>query len=44
VLVLGTLGLLVVTSLFSRTNRSLYDKWCGSSVIYEWRPGNSIAS
>jgi uncharacterized RDD family membrane protein YckC len=38
VLVLGTLGLLVVTTLFSRTNRSLYDKWCGSSVIYEWRP------
>ena len=44
VLVLGTLGLLVVTTLFSRTNRSLYDKWCGSSVIYEWRPGNSVAS
>ena len=38
VLVVGTLGLLVVTSLFSRTNRSLYDKWCGSSVIYDWRP------
>ena len=38
VLVVGTLGLLVVTSLFSRTNRSLYDKWCGSAVIYDWRP------
>ena len=38
VLVVGTLGLLVVTSLFSRTNRSLYDTWCGSSVIYDWRP------
>ena len=44
VLVVGTLGLLVVTALFSRTNRSLYDKWCGSSVIYEWRPGNSVPS
>jgi uncharacterized RDD family membrane protein YckC len=44
VVVLATLGLLVVTALFSRTNRSLYDKWCGSSVIYEWRPGNSVTS
>jgi uncharacterized RDD family membrane protein YckC len=37
VLVVATLGLLVVTALFSRTNRSLYDRWCGSAVIYEWR-------
>jgi uncharacterized RDD family membrane protein YckC len=44
VLAVATLGLLVVTSLFSRTNRSLYDTWCGSSVIYDWRPGNSVAS
>ena len=38
VLVMSTLGLLLVTTLFSRTNRSLYDRWCGSSVVYEWRP------
>jgi uncharacterized RDD family membrane protein YckC len=38
VLVMSTLGLLLVTSLFSRTNRSLYDKWCGSAVVYDWRP------
>jgi len=44
VLMVGTLGLLVVTSLFSRTNRSLYDKWCGSSVIYEWRPATPSSS
>lgn len=41
VLVVSTLGLLVVTSLFSRTNRSLYDKWCGSAVIYDWRAGSA---
>jgi uncharacterized RDD family membrane protein YckC len=37
----ATLGLLTLTVLFSRTNRSWYDKWCGSSVIYEWRPSGS---
>jgi uncharacterized RDD family membrane protein YckC len=39
VIVVPTLGLLVVTSLFSRTNRSLYDRWCGSAVVYDWRAG-----
>ncbi len=43
-LVVGTFGLLVVTSLFSRTNRSLYDKWCGSAVIYDWRASGTTPS
>jgi uncharacterized RDD family membrane protein YckC len=37
VIVVATLGLLAVTALFSRTNRSLYDRWCGSAVVYDWR-------
>lgn len=38
--VLGTLtlGLGVVTVLFSKKNRSLYDMICGSAVVYAWRP------
>ncbi len=37
VLVILTLGLGVVTVLFSRRNKSLYDMVCGSSVVYAWR-------
>ena len=33
-----TLGLGVVTVLFSKRNRSLYDMICGSAVVYAWRP------
>ena len=38
--VLGTLtlGLGVVTVLFSKKNRSVYDMICGSAVVYAWRP------
>ena len=38
VLVVFTLGLGVVTVLFSRRNKSLYDMLCGSAVVYAWRP------
>ena len=41
VLMVATLGLLVITSLFSRTNRSLYDQWCGSAVVYDWRASSA---
>ncbi|MFN8028513.1 MAG: RDD family protein [Acidimicrobiia bacterium] len=44
VIVTATLGLLVVTTLFSRTNRSWYDKWCGSAVVYDWRPAGPVVS
>ena len=37
VLVILTLGLGVVTVLFSRRNKSLYDMVCSSSVVYGWR-------
>ena len=37
VLVVLTLGLGVVTVLFSRRNKSLYDMVCGSAVVYAWR-------
>jgi uncharacterized RDD family membrane protein YckC len=37
VLVVLTLGLGVVTVLFSRRNKSLYDMVCKSSVVYDWR-------
>jgi uncharacterized RDD family membrane protein YckC len=37
VLVILTLGLGVVTVLFSRRNKSLYDMLCGSAVVYAWR-------
>jgi uncharacterized RDD family membrane protein YckC len=33
-----TLGIGVVTVLFSKKNRSLYDMVCGSAVVYAWRP------
>ena len=33
-----TLGLGVVTVLFSKRNRSLYDMICKTAVIYAWRP------
>lgn len=38
--VLGTLtlGLGVITVLFSKKNRSVYDMICGSAVVYAWRP------
>ena len=38
VIVIPTLGLGVVTVLFSKRNKSLYDMVCGSAVIYSWRP------
>ena len=38
VLVVLSLGLGVVTVLFSRRNKSVYDMLCGSAVIYAWRP------
>jgi uncharacterized RDD family membrane protein YckC len=38
ILVVFTLGLGVVTVLFSRRNQSLYDMICGSAVVYAWRP------
>ncbi len=37
-IVIPTLGLGIVTVLFSKKNKSLYDMICGSAVIYEWRP------
>ena len=33
-----TVGIGVVTVLFSKRNRSLYDMVCGSAVVYAWRP------
>jgi uncharacterized RDD family membrane protein YckC len=33
-----TLGIGVITVLFSKRNRSLYDMVCGSAVVYAWRP------
>ncbi|MFI5053263.1 MAG: RDD family protein [Acidimicrobiia bacterium] len=39
VLVVFTLGLGVVTVLFSRRNMSLYDMICKTAVVYAWRPG-----
>jgi uncharacterized RDD family membrane protein YckC len=38
VLVVFTLGLGVVTVLFSRRNKSLYDMLCKTAVVYAWRP------
>jgi len=38
VLVIFTLGLGVVTVLFSRRNKSLYDMLCKTAVVYDWRP------
>jgi uncharacterized RDD family membrane protein YckC len=38
VLAVATLGLGLVTVLFSRKNRSLYDVVCGSATVYAWRP------
>jgi uncharacterized RDD family membrane protein YckC len=38
VLMVATLGLGLVTVLFSRSNRSVYDHVCGSAVVYDWRP------
>jgi uncharacterized RDD family membrane protein YckC len=37
-LVIVTLGLGVVTVLFSRRNKSLYDMLCATAVVYAWRP------
>jgi uncharacterized RDD family membrane protein YckC len=37
VLVVLTLGLGVVTVLFSRRNKSLYDMVCKSAAVYDWR-------
>ena len=37
-LVIFTLGLGVITVLFSRRNKSLYDMVCGTAVVYAWRP------
>jgi uncharacterized RDD family membrane protein YckC len=38
VLVATTLGLGVVTVVFSRRNKSLYDMICKTAVIHDWRP------
>ena len=38
ILVVFTLGLGVVTVLFSRRNKSLYDMLCKTAVVYAWRP------
>jgi uncharacterized RDD family membrane protein YckC len=38
-LVVATLGVGLVTVLFSRRNESLYDSIVGSAVVYDWRPG-----
>ncbi len=38
VLAMITLGLGVLTVLFSRRNRSLYDMICKTATIYDWRP------
>src|SRR4051812_10356796 len=37
VLAVATLGLGLVTVLFSRRNRSLYDLICGTATVYAWR-------
>ncbi len=37
VIVIPTLGLGIITVLFSRRNKSLYDMICGSAVVYAWR-------
>jgi uncharacterized RDD family membrane protein YckC len=42
VVTVGTLGLGLVTVLFSRTNRSVYDHLCGSAVVYDWRPETAV--
>jgi uncharacterized RDD family membrane protein YckC len=38
VFVMLTLGIGLVTVLFSRRNRSLYDMACGTAAVYDWRP------
>jgi uncharacterized RDD family membrane protein YckC len=38
VLVAATLGIGIVTVLFSRRNKSLYDMICRTAVVHEWRP------
>jgi uncharacterized RDD family membrane protein YckC len=38
VFVMLTLGIGLVTVLFSRRNRSLYDMACGTATVYDWRP------
>lgn len=42
VLTVATLGLGLVTVLFSRTNRSVYDHLCRSAVVYDWRPETAV--
>jgi uncharacterized RDD family membrane protein YckC len=42
VVTVGTLGLGLVTVLFSRSNRSVYDHLCGSAVVYDWRPESAV--
>jgi uncharacterized RDD family membrane protein YckC len=37
-LVIFTVGLGVVTVLFSRRNKSAYDMICKTAVVYSWRP------
>jgi len=37
VIVIPTIGLGIITVLFSRKNKSLYDMICGSAVVYAWR-------
>jgi len=38
VLVMGTLGLVLLTVLVSKRNNGVHDWLCGTTVIYEWRP------
>jgi uncharacterized RDD family membrane protein YckC len=41
VVMVPTLGLGLVTVLFSRRNLSVYDRMCGSAVAYDWRPATT---
>ena len=38
VFAVATFGLGLVTVLFSKRNKSLYDMVCGSATVYVWRP------
>ncbi len=44
VLAVATVGLGLITVLFSKRNKSLYDMVCGSATIYAWRPLASEAN
>jgi uncharacterized RDD family membrane protein YckC len=40
VLAVATLGLGVLLVLVSKRNKSLYDMWCRTGVVYAWRPAS----